>query len=104
MRRDALLRKVKDTVRSVDPSAEVILYGSRARRRARADSDWDFLVLIDGQADESATRAIRYALYEIEWQTGHVLSSIVRSRREWNSRPLTITPFHENVSKEGVLL
>lgn len=29
--------------------AEVILFGSRARGDARVDSDWDILILIDGE-------------------------------------------------------
>jgi len=102
MRRDALLRRVKETVRSIEASAEVVLYGSRARRRARADSDWDFLVLIDGWADQAITRTIRYALYDIELETGQVLSCIVRSRQDWDSGLLAKTPFRENVTREGV--
>jgi predicted nucleotidyltransferase len=104
MRRKELLERVKQTVLSIEPSAEVILYGSRARGHARRDSDWDFLVLVDGPVDREMIRAIRHALYDVEWQTGHVLSCIVHSRREWHSRPLTITPFHENVAREGTPL
>lgn len=36
---------IKQNVREVDPTAEVWLYGSRARGEAREDSDWDVLVL-----------------------------------------------------------
>ena len=40
-----MLQRIKQNVHEVEPEAEVWLYGSRARRDARADSDWDVLVL-----------------------------------------------------------
>ncbi|MBS1250425.1 MAG: hypothetical protein MAG431_02019 [Chloroflexi bacterium] len=44
--RSVLLKQVKMTVRDLSPAAEIILYGSRARGTAKADSDWDFLILL----------------------------------------------------------
>jgi predicted nucleotidyltransferase len=52
MRRDVLLRKVKQAVGEVEPEAEIILYGSQARGDSNAQSDWDFLVLVDGHIAE----------------------------------------------------
>jgi len=36
-----ILKRIKANVLEIDASAEVILYGSRARGDARKDSDWD---------------------------------------------------------------
>jgi len=44
--RDILLSKVKKTVTGIEPSAEVFLFGSRARNDFTKFSDWDFLVLV----------------------------------------------------------
>ena len=99
-----LLETVKRVVREIEPSADIILYGSQSRGDSRAESDWDFLILVDGPADEARTDNVRHRLYDVEWETGEVISSIVRSRKEWNSPPITSTPFYENVSREGTRL
>ena len=104
MDRDPLLKQVKEAVLKIEPTAEIILYGSRARGDSKAESDWDFLVLVDGPVDDDRVDRIRHRLYEIEWESDQVLSSIVRSRKEWDSQPLTDTPFHRNVELEGITL
>ena len=43
-----LLLKCRDAVKKIEPSAEIILYGSRARGNAEPESDYDFLILTDG--------------------------------------------------------
>lgn len=80
-----LLNKVKEAVLKIEPSAGIILYGSRAREDFHEGSDWDFMILVDGEVDDKRTDKIRHQLYEIEWETGDVLCSIVRSRAEWES-------------------
>jgi len=104
MDQDTLPAQVKQAVQTIEPTAEIILYGSRARGDSRSESDWDFLVLVDGPADDSRVDEIRHRIYEIEWESGQVLSSIVRSREEWNTRPLRSTPFHQNIELEGIVL
>jgi predicted nucleotidyltransferase len=102
--RENLLKKVKKTLEEIEPSAEVYLFGSRARMDSRKDSDWDFLILIDGVVDTARTDRIRRRLYEIEWETGEILSSIVRNRLEWNSPKYKALPLRENVEREGMPL
>jgi uncharacterized protein len=104
MDRDTLLKQVKEAILTIEPTAEVVLYGSRARGDSRIESDWDFLILVDGPADDDRVDRIRHRLYEIEWEFGQVLSSIVRSRQQWSSQPLSSTPFHSNVELEGIVL
>jgi len=99
-----LLEKVKNAVKQIEPSAEIILYGSRAREDFHEGSDWDFLILVDGEVDDKRTDKIRHQLYEIEWQTGDVLCSIVRSRLEWNSPEYRIIPLYKNIKHEGITI
>ena len=44
----ALLERIRNTLREVEPGAQVILYGSRARGDAPPGSAWDLLILLDG--------------------------------------------------------
>jgi len=104
MRRHELIDSVRRAVCEVEPGAEIILYGSRSRGDDHSESDWDFLVLVDGPASDERTDRIRHRLYEIEWESGEVLSSIVRSREEWNSDRYRAMPFHRRVQEEGIRL
>jgi len=104
MNREALLGQVKRAVCEVAPGAEVILYGSRARKDSSVESDWDFLILVDGRPDDDHVDRIRHALYEIEWDCDEVICSVLRSREEWNSPRYKSMPFHQNVAAEGILL
>jgi predicted nucleotidyltransferase len=104
MKRNELLEKIRQAVREVEPDAEIILYGSRSRGDADIESDWDLLILVDGPVTDERTDRIRHQLYEIEWESEAVLSSIVRNREEWNSGIYQTLPFHQRVEQEGIKL
>jgi predicted nucleotidyltransferase len=104
MNREALLECVKQAIREMEPNAEIILYGSRARKDSDAHSDWDFLILLDGPVNDERIDKIRHRLYEIEWECDEVLCSIVRNRKEWNSPLYNSMPFHQNVELDGIVL
>ena len=92
---------IRDYIDDIDPTAEIILYGSRARGDERTDSDWDILILTDYTANLIIERKFRDKLYDLELETGEVFSVFVYSKNDWQSKQ-RITPFYNNVSKEGV--
>jgi len=96
-------RLIRKNISEIDPSAEVILYGSRARGDQRVGSDWDILVLTEYPADIKVERDFRNHLYELELQTGEVFSLFVYSKHDWITRQ-KITPFFHNVTQEGIRL
>lgn len=104
MKRNELIRRIRQAVQEVEPGAEIILFGSRSRGDALSESDWDLLILVDGPLDDKRTDRVRHRLYEIEWETGDVISSIVRNREEWNSDLYRSMPFYQRVMQEGVRL
>lgn len=104
MKRDELITQIRQAVHEIEPESEIILYGSRSRGDALSDSDWDFLILVDGPTSDERTNRIRHRLYEIEWESGEVISSIVRNREEWDSDLYQTMPFHQRVQQEGMRL
>ena len=99
-----ILAQITKSVKSVFPEAEVILFGSRARGDSKADSDFDLLVLIDKEkVNREDEKKVKYPLYEIEFETGKIISPLVLSKRDWETRH-PISPFFETVSQEGIRL
>ena len=104
MIKSALLNQVKNAVREIEMDAEILLYGSRAREDSIDQSDWDFLILLDGKVDDNRTDRIRHRLYEVEWETGEVISSIIRNKKKWNSMPYKSMPIYQVIEREGIAL
>lgn len=99
-----LIRLVKKTVKKTEPKATLILYGSYARGDFNTDSDLDLLVLVDKERiTRSDQKRIKYPLYDIEFDTGILISPLILSKKDWESNHRK-TPFFENVSKEGQVL
>jgi uncharacterized protein len=98
-----ILKKIKDYVAEIDPTAEVILFGSRARGDERSDSDWDIIILTSEDADIKAEQIFRHKLFEIELEYGQPISTFVYSKTDWHSIH-KITPLFKNVAREGIAL
>ena len=94
-------KMIRNYINTIDPGADVILYGSRARGDERPDSDWDILILTNNAADLMTERKFRNKLYDLELETGEALSVFVYSKSDWQTRQ-RITPFFHNVSREGI--
>jgi len=104
MKKHDLIEQIREAVHEVELEAEIILYGSRSRGDAHSESDWDLLILVDGPISDERTDRIRHKLYELEWEYGEVISSIVRTREEWNSTLYQAIPFRQRVQQEGIRL
>ena len=99
-----VLKKCSETIRKIDPSAEVILYGSRARGDAEPESDYDLLILIDGEVTLEKEDLVCRHLYPLELETGKTLTAFVYSRQQWNTPLYRAMPFYKNIEREGVIL
>ena len=55
MNKKNFLEQVKKAVQEIEADAEILLYGSRARGDSLDQSDWDFLILLNGKVDDKRT-------------------------------------------------
>lgn len=99
-----ITQKIKKAVEEIDSTAEVILFGSRARGDAKKDSDWDILILVDKPKVTFKEKQIFWhKLYDVELETEQSFMTFVRSKNEWNTKH-SVTPLYKNIQKEGVSL
>jgi uncharacterized protein len=95
--------RIRTEIKRIDPKAKVVLFGSRARGDARKDSDWDLLILIDSQNIREKEDLFRDKIYDMELETGEIISMFVYNNKDWTSRH-KITPLYKSIKKEGVVL
>jgi uncharacterized protein len=96
-----VLSRIKSVVRMIHPTAEVILYGSRARGNDLKESDWDLLILVDSNSDLEYEKVFRHALYDLELELGEAFSVTVHNKNNWKSK-YWMTPLYKNISREGI--
>jgi predicted nucleotidyltransferase len=100
----ALLWHCKTVVHQLVPEATLMLYGSRARGEATSVSDFDLLILVDGEVLPELGEQLDNALYDIELEYGVVISAIVFNRQHWNHPRYKAMPLHQHIDHDGVLL
>lgn len=98
--KNEILKQIKAAVVEVDPSAQVILFGSQARGDAHEESDWDVLVLTGKEVvDVSYKRTLLRRLMEVQLKYGITVSSLIRNKKDWDD--LALTWLYQEVKKDG---
>ena len=95
--------RIRTEIKRIDPKARIVLFGSRARGDAKKDSDWDLLILIDSLDIRELEDLFRDKIYDLELETGEIISMFVYNNKDWTSRH-KITPLYKSIKKEGVVL
>jgi uncharacterized protein len=99
--KDIVLFSIKKVIHNIDPTADLILYGSRARGDEQHESDWDLLILVDSESDLEYEKVFRHALYDLELELGEAFSVTVQNKKKWKSK-YWMTPLYHNISREGL--
>jgi predicted nucleotidyltransferase len=100
--REQILKKIIRVVNDNDPDSEIYLYGSQARGDAERLSDWDLLILLNrGQIPFEVETKYMDEFYEIELETGEIISPLIYSKNDWVINH-SVTPLYENIQREGV--
>ncbi len=79
------------------------MFGSQARGDARADSDWDILILLDkSKIEASDYDTISYPLVELGWALHECISPVLYTLKDKVKYDFTL--FFQNVKEEGIRL
>ena len=96
------IQRVKQNILSIDESATIILFGSRARGDAKKDSDWDFLIITDNPVDKKKKESFRDKLVLTEIDSEQTINTLIYSKKTWNN--YKVTPLYYFIKKEGIIL
>ena len=99
-----ILAACKSAIESIDATAEVVLYGSRARGDATDESDYDLLIISDSQVTTEAEDRFRRALYDLQLETATVITVLMVNRDQWDAPLSRAMPLHQNIEREGISL
>lgn len=90
-------------IQALPEGGQAILFGSRARGDARADSDWDVLILIrGGRISAEDFDRFAYPFVDYGWSIGEQVHPLIYTYDEWRQR--SISPFYKEVQAEGISL
>ncbi|MBQ2210006.1 MAG: nucleotidyltransferase domain-containing protein [Prevotella sp.] len=102
-KRIKIINMIRDTIREAEPTAQIILYGSRARGDAREDSDWDVLTIVDKPRLTLKERSnLQYPVWDKGLDMGEEINVFSYTRKQWEQAPPSLFKF--NVMKEGITL
>jgi len=100
--RDAqIFKQLAQNIRMQFPSAEIRMFGSRARGNAAPDADMDVCVILD-----TINRNIRNIISHIVWEVGFdndtVVTALTYSRDEVERGPRSASTLIKTIFSEGI--
>ena len=99
------LRSYRQTLAQQFPGLveQIIIFGSKARETATADSDLDILLVIR-EGDWRIKDRVTEPGYELSLGTNVVPSIMVYTREEWEQYRRDEAPFWQTVNRDGVVV
>jgi predicted nucleotidyltransferase len=96
-----VVRKLMDPLASQTGIVRVYAYGSRVRGDCDPGSDLDLLVELR-DVTASARRQILDRAWELSLEEGYVISVAVVSQEAFETGPLSVSQYAQNVRREGI--
>jgi predicted nucleotidyltransferase len=99
-----IISLIKSKIKNKNSKAEIILFGSHARKQAHVDSDWDILILLDSiKVTREIEKEYREELFDVELEIGEPISTFVYSKVDWESRH-SVTPLYKSIKRDGIII
>ena len=97
---EKLIEEIKTELKSKYPDFRgIYLFGSRARGDFHEDSDYDFVLIFEREINRKFKDEVRRKIIDYEIENLIIIDSHVYNM---NDIVKPITPFRENVQKEGI--
>ncbi len=97
-----VLSRLKDSLASTLALHDLILFGSRARGDATADSDVDVLVVLNGPVTREDREKVWECAWEIGFDAGMVIAPVVVSYESWTNGPEHESLLAIAIREEGI--
>ncbi len=99
----AWLRAYRDALKEQHPGvvSQLLIYGSKARGTAHAESDVDVLLIVKNESAD-LKRELRRVGYLLAAMSAAVPSIFAYTEGEWESRRQSGSPFRRNVERDAV--
>jgi uncharacterized protein len=96
-----IARELKDRIARIDPLLDFRVFGSRARGDADEYSDMDVFMEFE-TVDKALEKRVSDTAWEVGFNRGLVISTLVFSRQEVEESPLRASPILKAIAEEGV--
>lgn len=99
-----ILELIKATASKYLPDADVFLFGSRARKDADPDSDYDILLITDIELDPRQKLPLKTSIRKELLQSGIRSDILIQSRKEVKKKKRLPGHIIKNILNEAILL
>ena len=98
------IKELKNLLNKTYQLHDLAIFGSVARQEAAEESDLDVLILIQDKVTHMIRNNISDMVFDINLKYGTNISIIVLEQNQWETGMIKITPFYDEIQKDGVFI